>query len=198
MTGLQMSCRNAHRLPYGTGAALVLALTLLAPSPVHSLEVDRLEIDVRKSQYRIEMSFHISAPVPRVIALLTDFGYPDRLNPDVTSKEVISEQDGVTRVRIGFRGCVLFFCRATAMTQDVRVDGNEITADAIADGGDFKSGRLHWHIADSEPGSAAVRFRATIEHEQFVFPVLGKYFLRKRLREQLLRTAANLEIEASR
>lgn len=180
-------------------ARLLIALPIcLAATPNYAMDVDRLEITARKGGYAIDMSFRVAAPAANVITVLSDFGYPDRLNPDVTSKEVISEQDGVTRVRIGFRGCVLFFCKATAMTQDVRIRGNEITADAVADGGDFKSGRLHWRVVNSEYGSAAVEFQATVEYEKYVFPIVGRFFVRKRLRDQLLRTAANLEIEASR
>lgn len=177
---------------------LCVPILILVTSTAFAVEIEHLEIDSQKSRYEVDMSFRVTAPPSTVIALLSDFGYPDRLNPDVTSKEVIFERNGVTRVRIGFRGCVLFFCKATSMTQDISVSGNEITADTVADGGDFKSGRLHWHVVDGEQGGTIVGFRATVEHETYVFPLIGKFFVRKRLRDQLLRTAENLEIEASR
>lgn len=177
---------------------LIVLPVCLASTSGYALQVDRLEITAEKNDYTIDMAFRVAATAENVVAVLTDFGYPDRLNPDVTSKEVLFERDGVTRIRIGFRGCVLFFCRATAMTQDIRIRGNEITADAVADGGDFKSGRLHWQVLRSGHDGAAVRFRATVEYEKYVLPFIGKFFVRKRLRQQLLRTAENLEVEASR
>lgn len=181
-----------------TARPLILLSLLFAATPGFALEVDRLDIDVADGRYSIDMAFRITASPPEVIALLTDFSYPDKLNPDVTSKEVVSESGGITRVRVGFRGCVLVFCKATSMTQDVRIQGSEITADAVADGGDFRSGRLRWNVRESEPGETAVRFRATIEHEKYVLPFIGTYFVRKRLKQQLLRTARNLEVEAAR
>ena len=53
-------------------------------------------------------------------------------------------------------------------------------------------------LTDSGDGRADVRFRATVEYEFFLMPFIGKLMLRKRIREQLLVTAENLEIEASR
>lgn len=179
-------------------ARLLIALPIcLAASPATAMTVDRLEIATSKQNYSIDMAFRVAAPAATVIAVLTDFGYPDRLNPDVTGKEVVAEQDGVTRIRIEFEGCVLFFCRATAMTQDVTVVGNEIRADTIPDGGDFESGQLLWRVFD-DPYGARIEFRATIRHRSFILPFIGNFFVRKRLRQQLLSTAENLEIEASR
>lgn len=179
-------------------ARLLIALPVcLASSSVESMAVDRLEIAASKENYTVDMTFRVAAPAANVIAVLTDFGYPDRLNPDVTGKKIIGEQAGVTRIRIEFEGCVLFFCRTTAMTQDVTIVGNEITADTIPDGGDFDSGQLLWRVFD-DPYGARIEFRATVRHRSLILPLIGSFFVRKRLREQLLRTAENLEIEASR
>ena len=180
------------------GRSLLVLLMVLAVPTAGAVEIDHLEVDSRGSHYVIDMAFHVAAPAPKVVALLTDFGYPDRLNPDITGKEVLFERDGVTRVRTEFEGCVLFFCKATAMTQDVRVEGREIRADTVPDGGDFESGQLLWHVFDDPEGGARVEFRATIKHGSFVLPFIGGFFVRKRLRQQLLTTAENLEIEASR
>ena len=54
------------------------------------------------------------------------------------------------------------------------------------------------HVFDDPEGGARVEFRATIKHGSFVLPFIGGFFVRKRLRQQLLTTAENLEIEASR
>lgn len=174
-----------------------ILLAILAIPTASAVEIEHLEIEAYESRYEIDMSFRVAAPAANVIAVLTDFGYPDRLNPDVTDKKVIAEQDGVTRVRIEFEGCALFFCRATAMTQDVTVVGNEIRANTIPDGGDFESGQLLWRVLD-DPYGARIEFRATIRHRSFILPFIGNFFVRKRLRQQLLSTAENLEIEASR
>ncbi len=144
------------------------------------------------------MAFRVAAPAENVITVLTDFSYPDRLNPDVTAREILAVRDGVTRVRTEFEGCVLFFCRTTALTQDVTIDGNEITADTVPDGGDFEAGQLRWRVFDAPGGGARIEFRATIRHNSVVLPFIGKFFVRKRLRQQVLSTAENLEVEAAR
>ena len=177
---------------------LLTVLVILVPPAAVAAEIDHLEIDSHDSRYVVDMAFRVTAPASEVIALLTDFGYPDRLNPDITGKEVIFEHDGVTRIRTEVEGCVLVFCKATAMTQDVRVEGREIRAETVPDGGDFESGQLMWRVLDDPGGGSRIEFQATIRHGSFVLPFIGEFFVRKRLRQQLLATAENLEIEAAR
>ena len=177
---------------------LIAILICLAELPGYAMEVDRLEVDGRKGSYTIDMSFRVSAPAASVIAVLTDFGYPDRLNPDITAKEILAQQNGITRIHTEFEGCVLFFCRATAMTQDVTVDDNEIRADTVPDGGDFESGTLTWRVFDGDEGGSRIEFQATVRHRSFVLPFIGEFFVAKRLKKQLLRAAENLEVEAAR
>ena len=62
---------------------LGILLMIFATSTAAAVEVDHLEIDAEERRYVIDMSFRVAAAPSTVIALLTDFGYPDRLNPDV-------------------------------------------------------------------------------------------------------------------
>ena len=181
-----------HRIAIGA-----LATVLFAPG-VWAVEVNHLEVTTGKGTYAIEMSIRVAAPASRVIAVLTDFGYPDPVNPDVTHREVISVDDGVTRVRTGLEGCVLFICREIELMQDVRVDGNEIIADVVPGSKSFQSGRLHWRIADDGDGGSRIEFRASMVHNFFMMPLVGGYFLKKRMRNKLLESAENLEEAASR
>jgi hypothetical protein len=171
---------------------------MLLASTVCAVEVSRLEVTTGKGAYAIEMTLHVAAPPSRVIAVLTDFGYPDPVNPDVTYQEVISVDNGVTRVHTEFEGCALFVCREIELTQDVRVDGNEVHADVVPGGKSFRSGRLHWRIADDGVGGSHIEFRASMAHNFFVMPLVGGYFLKKRIRNKLMESAVNLEEAASR
>jgi hypothetical protein len=168
----------------------------LAPG-ARAVEVSHLEITTGKGAYAIEMSLHVAAPPSRVIAVLSDFGYPDPVNPDVTHQEVISVDNGITRVRTEFEGCVLFICREIELTQDVRVEGNDVYADVVPGGKSFQSGRLHWRIADDGVGGSLIEFRASMAHNFFVMPLVGGYFLKKRIHNKLMESAANLEKAAS-
>jgi hypothetical protein len=93
---------------------------------------------------------------------------------------------------------VLFVCREVELLQDVRVEGNEIFADIVPSGQNFRSGRLHWRIIDDGNEGSAIEFRASMAHNFYVVPLIGGYLLRKRIRDTLLESAENLEKAASR
>ena len=175
---------------------VALAAMLIAPG-ARAVEVHHLDITTGKGAYAIEMSLRIAAPPSRVIAVLPGFSYPDPVNPDVTRQEVVSVDDGITRVRTEFEGCVLFICREIELTQDVRVSGNEVYADVVPGGKNFQSGRLHWRIISDGDGGSHIEFRASMAHNFFVMPLVGGYFLKKRIRNKLLESAGNLEEAAS-
>ncbi len=179
-------------------AFLGALLVFLLASRVCAVEVSRLEITSGKDAYSIEMSLRVSAPAQRVMSVLTDFSFPDPVNPDVTHKEVIAVLGDVTRVRTEFKGCVLFICRDVELIQDVRISENEIFADILPDSKSFRSGRLHWRITDAGDAAANIEFSASMVHNFFVMPLVGGFILRKRIRDNLLESVENLEKAASR
>ena len=191
--------RVTTRVPAGLSRLVAGALFgFLLASRAWSVEVDYLEVATTKSAYSIDMSLRISAAATNIIAVLTDFSYPDPVNPDVTREEIVDVFGDVTRVRTEFEGCVLFVCREVELLQDVRVEGDEIYADIVPGGQSFRSGRLHWRILDDGEGGSRIEFRASMVHNFYVMPLIGEYLLRKRIRAALLESAENLETAASR
>lgn len=163
-----------------------------------ALDVDALRIHKQDHAYEIHMTFEVAAPVERVIANLTDFEHLDRLNPSVTKREIISRQNGITRVGTQFRSCVLFYCRDLTLTQDVTIAANMIRADIVPDGSDFQSGYMRWLVSSGDDGVSHIDFKAVVEPNFFIPPLIGGFFVRKALREQLLATAGNLGLEPVR
>lgn len=195
-----MRCKR--RSPRGQVPAQVLGIVFLAAGllaePAAAVELHHLDIRTGKGSYQVDMAFSVAAQPALVIALLTDYGFPDRLNADVTAREVLGENDGLTRVRTEFRGCALFMCEDVTLVQDVAVSAGTITADVVPGSGDFSAGRLEWQIDRDGTGGSRIEFRANMEYEFFVMPVFGRVLLRNRLRQQLMKTAENLEAAASR
>ena len=77
----------------------VLLLALVGVSSAMGLAIDDIDVTKKGRTYKVQITFDVAAPVNRVMAVLTDYRYPDRLNPEVTKREVISRQNGITRVR---------------------------------------------------------------------------------------------------
>ncbi len=176
----------------------VLLLALVGISRAMALDIDDVHITKQGRAYQVQMTFGVAASVNQVMALLTDYGFPDRLNPEVTKREVISRQRRITRVRTEIRSCVFFFCKDVALTQDVTVVANTIQADIVPDESDFRSGYFRWSVSSSDNGGAHIGFEAVIEPDFFIPPLIGGFFVRKRLRQEILATAKNLETEATR
>ncbi len=178
--------------------AAVLLLALVGVSSTMALDIDDLRITKKGRTYKVEITFDVSAPIDRVMAVLTDYRYPDRLNPEVTKREVISRQNGITRVRTEFHSCVFLFCNDVALTQDVAVVAGTIQAIIVPAESDFRSGYLRWLVSSNDSGGSHIGFEAAMEPDFFIPPLIGGFIVRKRLRREILATAENLETEAAR
>jgi hypothetical protein len=178
--------------------AAVLLLALIGVSSAMALDIDDIDVTKKGRTYKVQITFDVAAPVDRVMAVLTDYRYPDRLNPEVTKREVISRQNGITRVRTEFRSCVFLFCKDVVLTQDVTVVAGTIQAVIVPDESNFRSGNLVWLVSSNDTRGSHIGFEAVMEPDFFVPPLIGGFFIRKRLRQEILATAENLETEAAR
>ncbi len=179
-------------------SAAVLLLALVGVTCAMALDLDDLRITKQRRAYQVEITFDVAAPVNQVMAVLTDYRYPDRLNPKVTKREVIRQQRGITRVRTEIRSCVFFFCKDLVLTQDVTVVADTIQANIVPDESDFRSGYLRWSVSSSDNGSSHIGFELVMEPDFFIPPLIGGFIIRKRLRQEILATVDNLETEAAR
>jgi hypothetical protein len=177
--------------------AILPLATLLGFSCAMALGIDSLDVTNKGRTFRVQMTLEIAAPVDQIIAVLTDYGYPDRLNSKVTKKDVISRTGEITRVRIEFRSCVLFYCRNVMLTQDVTVVAGAIHAETIPEMSDFRSGSMHWLVSQTSDGRSHIRYLAVMEPDVFMPPFIGEPLIRKRLRREMLEIARNLESLAS-
>jgi hypothetical protein len=177
---------------------ILLMLVLVGVRCATALDIDDLRITKQGRAYQVQMTFGVTGSVNQVMAVLTDYGFPDRLDPDVTKREVVSRHDEVTRVRTESRGCIFIFCKDIEFTLDITVDEGNIQADVVPDESDFRSGYFRWSVSSSDNGGSHIVLDTIMEPDFFVPPLIGKIFVRKMLRQKILATAENLEKEAAR
>ena len=178
--------------------ASVLLLVLIGVSHSMALDLDDVRIAVQGRVYSAQLTFDVAASVDQVTAVLTDYQHPDRLTPDVTKREVVSQQSEITRVRTEIHSCAVLFCRDLTLTQDVTVVAGTIQADTIPEESDFRSGYVLWMVTSSDNGGSHIQFESVVEPKFFIPPLIGRYLIRKRLQQQIFATAENLEREAAR
>jgi hypothetical protein len=174
------------------------AVALFAAFSALALDGDTVRVETEGRAYRIHMAFDVPAGIEQVKSVLTDFAHPSRLSSAVIAREVLGQQDGVVRVRTEFRDCVLFFCKTMVLIHDVTVSRNEVRADVVPDGSDFRHGFLRWSILGTGDVDSHVVFEAVMEPDFFVPPLIGGFLVRKALVKQARATAENLVREAPR
>ncbi len=181
----------------GARSAFLLA-GLIGFGSALALDIDDLNVTKEGDVYQVQMTFDVAARPAHVVEVLTDFQNPHRLSPDVTGREIISREDGVTRVHTELRGCLLFFCRNLEMTQDVTSVADTVLAVIVPGQSDFRSGRWLWTITAINEGTSHVAFEASMEPDVFIPPLFGKTLIRRMLEQEVLAIATNLEAEATR
>ncbi len=177
---------------------VALLLVLVGVNYSMALDLDDIHITVEGRVYHAQLSFNVTSSVDQVTAVLTDYDHPDRLTPDVTNRTVVSRQNGITRVRTEIHSCVVLFCKHLTLTQDVTVLAGTIQADIVPEESDFRPGYVHWLVTSNTSGGSHIQYESVIEPDFFIPPLVGRYFIRKRLRQQIFATAENLEREAAR
>lgn len=177
---------------------ILVVLAMLVAGSALALERDDVRVETADQAYRIQMAFDVPASVEQIKSVLTDYAHPSRLSSAVIAREIVGQRDGVVRVRTEFRDCVLFFCKTMTLIHDVTVSANEVRADVVPDGSDFRHGFLLWSIHEIDSGASHVMFEAVMKPDFFVPPLVGGYFVRKALVKQGLATAENLVSEAPR
>ncbi len=177
--------------------ATVLLLVLVGVSHSMALEIDDVRITRQGRAYTAQLTFDVTASIDQVASVLTDYEHPNRLTPDVTKREVVGRRSGITRVRTEIHSCVVLFCKDLTLTQDVTVVAGTIQADIVPEESDFRSGYVLWLITSNDSGGSHIQYESVIEPDFFIPPVIGRFFIRKRLRQQIFATAENLEREAA-
>lgn len=170
----------------------LLAAALIAAPAAQAAELLKSHAEEANGRYRVEVIMRVAVPPAQAYAALTDYAHLSRLNPDILSSKVLGRDDEGIRVRLETRACVMFFCRTLKQVEDVEELAGAIYARVEPEHSDFRLGKLLWEIARDGQGSR-VSFRAELEPDVWVPPLLGPWAVKSALRQQAQHTIENLE-----
>jgi hypothetical protein len=176
---------------------ILLLAGLVSLGQAQALDIGQFEISKQDRIYYIDIRFTVAAPADEVIAVLTDYGNPNRLNPDVKVQDVLSVHGGVSRVLTEVRSCLFVFCRNITIIQDVVVDGLTIQADIVPEISDFRSGTMRWSVTDMSDNMSMVEYTAAMEPDVFIPPLIGRALIHNMLEKDVLAAAETLEARTS-
>jgi hypothetical protein len=166
----------------------------LASAAVQAAEVEELEVSYANGSFYVTMIFSVAAEAARVRAVLTDYARLTRLHPTIIESGVLpAPRAGVTRVRTRTYDCILIFCADITRVEDVSDDGaggfRAVIVPALSD---MSSGHSRWCF-DARGKTTRVTFKAQMDPDFWVPPLIGPAIIKHGLRRQLAKAAANLE-----
>ena len=159
-----------------------------------TIDVLDMEVIERGGRYQMKLVAVIRAPAPYVRHVLADFQHLYRLNPSIVESEVLGcDQHGFVMVRTQALGCAANFCEVLERVECVYLlRSGDIVADIIPELSQFRSGKSYWWIKPIGEHTI-VGYRSYMEPEIVVPPVVGKFLVKKSIKQQMLITFTNLE-----
>ena len=136
--------------------------------------------------YSLSLEARIDAPAAMVYRLITDYDHLQDINPAVRESRILrTDGPDKCRVRVVTRVCVLFYCRDITQSQDmVQSPGYLIKATILPEGSDFRRGRAQWRLI-AKGDSTVMQFRAELEPDFFLPPLIGPWLLRREMVNQI-------------
>jgi len=181
-----------------TGCVSVACLLLCLSAPLALLArspgLAELQVSETEGVYTINLVTQMQVPAHYVYRVLTDYEHIYRLDPAIIDSEILPAPDGaVVRVRTRIKDCIAFFCRTIDRVEDVReLKYGGLQARIVAALSNFKSGHAEWKILGSQ-GHTRVIYHAQMEPDFYIPPLIGSYFVKQKLRKNLLASFARIE-----
>lgn len=153
-----------------------------------------ITVSEHAGHYHLAFSVAVHAPLPRVMALATDYAHLRRLSPNIVSSAVLqAPAPGRTEVRVVFHACVWFFCKTLHKTEWVysQPDG-VITTVALPPDSDFTRAVERWQFRPDGTGTL-VTYRSEVTPKFAVPPVIGPWLIRGVLRRDVAASVKRFE-----
>ncbi len=174
-------------------AGTCLLLCLLNPL-ARAADLAELQVSESEGVYRINLIMQLQAPAQQVQRVLTDYPRIYRLNPSITDSEILpSPGPGMVRVRTRMLDCIAFICKEIDRVEDVRESGpGGLLATTVPALSSFKSGNAEWQILGNGEHSQVI-YQAKMEPDFYIPPLIGRHFVKKKLRQATLASLERIE-----
>jgi hypothetical protein len=161
---------------------------------VDALDIAELQVDESGGIYYIKLTAVIDAPAEYVRRVLTDYVHIHRLHPSITKSDILaSPGNGLIRVRTQIFDCALIFCVTLDRVEDVReVSPSRLHTVIVPSLSNFRSGETDWNI-DDIGDRCRITYKARMEPDFIIFPIIGPFIVREKMRDEMISTLKRLE-----
>lgn len=157
-------------------------------------DIDSVTVDHKRKRYSIEMHARMDTSAERAYAVFTDYARLAEINDAITSVKLIEGADtGRQRIHTQVRVCVVGICRMFDQVQDMQKTPPEnLQADVVPELSNLSYGKASWRIWD-EDGRARLHFRAEVEPDFWIPPLVGPWLIKRKLESEAEQTANGIE-----
>jgi hypothetical protein len=169
-------------------------VTEIEPSTLHAVHIPEIEISERGGVYQIKVVAVIDSSAEHVRNVLTDYMHIYKLNPSIIESEVLKrDDDGTVSVRTKVIGCAAYFCEEMERVEKVSMlPSGDLYAEIIPELSRFKYGHTNWRIK-TVGNHCEVTYESEMEPDIYIPPVVGKFLVKKSIKEEAKISFANLQ-----
>ena len=177
-----------------TGILLPLILFGSASQAGELLELSVTEAD---DEYKLRIVAVLDAPEYYVYQVITDYGHAYRINPAITSAEILpADRDGVIRVKNRSEHRVGLFSFEIEWAGDiVEAEPGRLNITTIPEISSFESGSALWEMR-AQGENTWVLHESRLKPKFPIFPIIGGYIMKRHMEEEILATFARIECNA--
>ncbi|MGD8854209.1 MAG: SRPBCC family protein [Gammaproteobacteria bacterium] len=160
-------------------------------------ELLQLSVTEAGDEYRLRVVAVLDAPKDYVYQVITDYRHAYRINPAITSIEILpTEHGGVTLVKNRSTHRVGFFTFKIEWAGDIAEAGEgRLEIATIPELSSFESGSALWEIRP-EGDRTWVLHESTLKLKFYILPVIGSYLLKRHMEGETLDTFHRIECNA--
>ena len=181
------------------GRKLLIACIAFFYTNMSSLagELERLDVVVEDGDYGIHIVMVMDAPVDYVYSVITDYKHAYRINPCLTTSEILPSPDEHTvRVYNHSVHCVWLFCFDIDWIGDI-VEPQEgyLKVETLPEYSNFEQGMAVWDIRP-QGERTRVLHNSSFKPDFFIPPIIGEHIIKQHMREETLDTFKRIECHA--
>jgi hypothetical protein len=177
---------------------LALSLLLASTYSIAADFLDQVDIFERDGIFYINISSEIQANEKYVRDVLTDYIHIYRLSDSIINSKVLAPTaDNKAQVETTVLCCLPLFCKEVKRVEIVSIlESGNLHTKIVPDKSDFSSGEATWEISPMGQ-TTHLSYRASLEPDFFVPPIIGTRMVIRNLREQFDSTFYRIQHIAS-
>ncbi len=174
-------------------ASIALAMLLFCTVSAAG-EILELSVSEAHGEYKVRLVALLDAPEQYIYDVITDYAHAYLINPGISSVDILpSDHEGVVRVHHRSKHKLGPFSLEVDWTGDIVETGHgRIQITTVPEFSSFHSGFAQWEI-QTHGDRTYVLHESSLRPAFDIFPIIGKYIVKKHIKEQSLTTFSRIE-----